>query len=261
MASASAFGQPAGYYPGRAEQRYGDDAQLAAWLAKNKDGIDEIQRRIADIKQGTRTPGCMGEDKYTCVATLAQKLAIADEYFVSDFNIFADVKFDVNGKPVTGSRIFFYGFVPNARSTGGVDPEFTAIHDRTHFDLTLGRDGRVTEVAANLPKDPIFAKTQEEYDATGAYETISAVTAKTCPSLSNAEVAKWIENTVKPASKFGPREVSTDPDLSVATHRAAKAIVFCGRTFEFHSVWGNSVDLADTTNPHGVFGGMTIIVR
>jgi hypothetical protein len=119
----------------------------------------------------------------------------------------------------------------------------------------------VTEVAANLPKDPIFAKTQEEYDATGAYETISALTAKTCPAVSSAEVAKWIENVVKPKSKFGPREVSTEPDLSIATHRASKPVVYCGRTFEFHSVWGNSVDLANTTNPHGVFGGMTIIVR
>jgi hypothetical protein len=261
VASASAFGQPAGYYPGRAEPRYGDDAQLAAWTAKNKEGIDEIQRRIADIKEGRRPPGCVGEDKYTYVATLAQKLAIADEYFLSDFNIFADIKNDVNGKPVNGSRIFFYGFVPNATSNGIAGRELTASNERTHFDLTLGRDGRVSEAAANLPNDPIFAKTQEEYDATGAYETISALAAKTCLALSKADVAKWIENTVKPNSKFGPREVSTDPDLSVATHRASKPIHFCGRTFEFHSIWGNSVDLAGTTNPHGVFGGMTIIVR
>jgi hypothetical protein len=261
MGSSSAFGQPAGYYPGRAEKRDGDSSQLAAWVAKNKEGIDEIQRRIGEIREGTRPPGCIREDKYTCVATLAQKLAIADEYFVSDFNIFADVKSDVNGKPVTGSRIFFYGFIPNRRSNSDIDAEFTAINDRTHFDLTLDRNGKVTEVAANLPNDPIFAKTQEEYDATGVYETISALTAKTCPALSNADVAKWIENTVKPNSKFGPREVSTDPDLSIATHRASKPIVFCGRTFEFHSIWGNSVDLAGTTNPHGVFGGMTIAVR
>jgi hypothetical protein len=259
--SGSAFGEPAGYYPGRAEQRFSDSAQFVAWLAKNKDGIDEIQRRIGEIRVGTRPPGCIGEDKYTCVATLAQKLAIADEYFVSDFNIFADAKYDVNGKPVTGSRIFFYGFVPSASADNAALREFNAIHQRTHFDLTLDRGGKVTELAANLPKDPIFARTQEEYDATGVYETISAVAAKTCPTLSRADVAKWVENTVKPNSKFGPREVSADPDLSVATHRASKPITFCGHTFAFHSVWGNSVDLADTTNPHGVFGGMTIVVR
>lgn len=257
---ASAYGQPAGYYPSRAQQRYGDNAQLTAWLAKNKDGIDEIQRRIAEIKQGTRPPGCIGEDKYTCAATLAQKIAVADE-FTSPFNIFAEAKYDVNGKPVTGSSIFLYGFVPNATTDNAALREFNALHQRTFFFLTLDQSGKVTEVKATLPKDPSFARTQEEYDATGVYETISALVAKTCPTLSRAEVAKWVENTVKPSSKFGPREVSTAPDLSVSTHRASKPITFCGRGFAFNSVWGNSVDLADTTNPHGVFGGMTITVR
>jgi len=74
QATYGAYGQPAGYYPGRAEPFGGVSADYAAWLAKNQSGIDEIQRRIVEIAEGSRAPGCIGEDKFTCVATLSQKI-------------------------------------------------------------------------------------------------------------------------------------------------------------------------------------------
>jgi hypothetical protein len=244
----SAYGEPAGYYAGRG----GDFAitpELTAWLAKNQAGIDEIQQRIIDIREGKRTPGCIGEDKYTCVATLAQKLVIADDYALKDFNLFAETKYDVNGRPLTGSKIMFDGYAPGAQGY--------LVHNQTTFLLTLARNGTVASVEANLPKDPTFARTQDEYDATGAYETVSAVTANTCPTLSRAAVAKWIENTIKPNSRFGPKEHWENQGWVSAIDRFSKKATLCGRTFQFHSIWG--------TRRVGFkredFGGMTIQIQ
>lgn len=235
QASYGAYGQPAGYYPGRAEPFGGGNAsEFTAWLAKNQASIDDIQRRISEIKDGKRTPGCIGEDKYTCVATLAQKFAVADEYASDDTNIFAVIKYDVNGKPVTGSKIMFDGYPPNAKAQHVVDH----IYDHTTFLLRLSPQGVVASVNANLPKDPTFAHTQEEYDATHAYETVSAVTANACPTLGRDEVAKWIENTIKPGSHDTPRQHWSEPERGHADERVSKRTAFCGRNFEFHSVWG-----------------------
>jgi hypothetical protein len=243
----SAYGQPAGYYPGRA-QADAISPELAAWLAKNKSGIDDVQDRVVQIREGRRPPGCIGEDKYTCVATLAQKLAITDSYVVKD-NLFAEVRYDVNGRPLIG-KITFEGYLPNAK--GG---DF--IYKRTAFLLTLGPQGTITTIEVSLPKDPIYARTQDEYDATAAYETVSALTAKTCPTLARADVARWIENTIKPKSKEGPRKRWSDLERGHATSITSPKTAFCGRTFQFESVQGS----VQRGFQHQSFGGMNITVE
>jgi hypothetical protein len=245
----SAYGQPAGYYAGRAQSE-AISPELAAWLAKNKSGIEDVQDRIVQIREGRRPAGCIGEDKYTCVATLAQKLAIADNYALKDVNLFADVRYDVNGRPATGGKIMLDGYLPNAKGS-----DF--IHNRTAFFLTLGRDGTVATIQAALPKDPINARTQDEYDATAAYETVSALTAKTCPTLARADVAKWIENTIKPNSKEQPRHHGSQPRHSRTTSISSPKTAFCGRTFQFESVGGSYQEGFQ----HQSFGGMVVVVE
>lgn len=246
--AASTYGQAAGYYPGR-----GDDFVIApdlkAWLAKNQAGIDEIQRRIVEISEGTRPPGCIGEDKYTCVATLAQKLAITDRYTSKDFNIFADVKYDVNGKPVTGSRITFDGFAPNASGD--------TAHRHTTFFLMLRPDGKVTKFEAHLPKAMSLVRTLDEYSATSLYEIVWAVSARTCPTLSREDVAKWFENTIKPGQVLISKEHWSEPERGHAEDLYSKKTTFCGRTFEVHSVFGSYQEGFQ----HVPFVGTSVIVE
>ena len=121
-------GQPAGYYPGLGTTSV-LKSELAAYLAKNQAGIAEVQNRITQIREGKRTGGCIGEDKYTCVATLAQKLAITDDVASKDFNLFADVRYDVNGRPVGGHRLMLNGYIPNYRDVG---------HRSASFNIVLG---------------------------------------------------------------------------------------------------------------------------
>ncbi len=160
-------------------------------------------------------------------------MVIADEYFLKETNVFAETKYDVNGRPVTGSTIIFDGYPPNAKG----DP----LRDHTSFTLKLGPQATVVSMEAILPKDPTNARTQEQYDATHVYETVAAVTANACPALGRDEVAKWIENSIKPNSRFLPPEHEDKSERS-AVHGfkqlVSKNTAFCNRVFEFHSESG-----------------------
>src|SRR5271155_3796644 len=185
-----AFGEPTGFYPGRGEDGH-LEAKYSAWLAKNQAGIADVQNRIVEIKSGARLPGCIGEDKYTCVATLSQRLTIADNW-ASQFSVFPEIKYDVNGKPINGSTVMLDAYRPSAK----------ALHDGgvTQLILDVSPSGSISRITAMLPeaRDPLLAHTQEDYDRTHVYEVVAALTAKTCPTLTRPEVARWIENVIKP---------------------------------------------------------------
>jgi hypothetical protein len=228
-------GQPAGYYPGQgttAELK----SELAAYLAKNQAGIADVQNRIVQIREGRRTPGCIGEDKYTCVATLAQKLAVTDDAASKEFNLFADLRYDVNGRPINGNRVALNGFIPNYRDIG---------HRSAYFSVVLGSNGAVSSVEAKLLKEVGMARTQEDYDATSVYEIVAAMSARECPNLSKSDIARWVENTVKPTAHEipkaqGKKAKQERDELSVeGVHHArsfeSARIPFCGRTFQFNT--------------------------
>jgi len=218
----------------------GPTPELTAWLSRNQRGIDEIQRRVIQIRSGERAPGCFGEDKFTCVATLAQKLAIADTYLRVNDNIFAEVKYDVNGKPVNGAKIVFAGYPANAGPPRD-RPEALAQYDHiyadrnaTHFVLNLGPQNTVASMLAKLPHLTLLARTQEDYDKTGVYEAVWAASVKTCPALRPDEVAKWVENAIKPNPHLMPRERLSD-DVT-AQELVSNEASFCGHKYKFHTI-------------------------
>jgi hypothetical protein len=238
------YGQPAGYYAGRADPELTSVPELNAWLARNQRGIDEIQRRISQIRNGERAPGCLGEDKFNCVATVAQKLAVADSYRRVAENIFAEVKYDVNGKPINGAKVKFGGSPANAAPRREAVAGFDAYNDysaaiearqnTTQFILNLGPRDTVVSILAKLPKLTPLARTQEDYDKTGIYEVVWAASVKTCPALRPDEVAKWIENTVKPTSRITAKERLNDE--VTAQDLVSNAASFCGHKYVFHTI-------------------------
>jgi hypothetical protein len=228
-------GQPAGYYPGLGTTS-ALKSELAAYLAKNQAGIADVQNRIVQIREGKRTPGCIGEDKYTCVATLAQKLAVTDDAGLKELNLFADVRYDVNGRPVNGNRVALDGFIPNYHDVG---------HRSAYFNVVLGPGSTVSSVEAKLLKEVGMARTQEDYDTTSVYEIVAAMSARECPNLSKSDVARWVENTVKPTAHElskaqGKKAKEEREEMSVEGYHHAHSfesarIVFCGRTFQFNT--------------------------
>jgi len=240
--------KPPGYYPGYADPGLTNIADYKAWAVQNEPRIDEIQGRIGAIREGRTAPGCIGEDRYTCVATLAQKFAIAD--YSGKQSLVAEPQYDVNGKPVTGSEFEFEGYVPGPDAAKHPD----AMSWPTKFVLKIGRNARVSAVNVGLPLDPTGARTQAEYDDTDAYEAVSALTVKDCPTLSREDVAKWIENTVKPKLKSSRGRVRR----GTAEIETMKKTAFCGRTFRFSSAW-----VSRTYNQHGpdISGAWVLVVE
>jgi hypothetical protein len=240
--------EPPGYYPG-IERSISVTPDLSAWLAKNQLRIDIVENRIVAIREGKTPPACIGEDQYACVATLAQQFAITDSY-ASNSSVVDETVYDVNGKPVNAAKFEFVGYVPKPKPGNGS----AGLSRPTKFTMTMGRNGSVSLLAAHLPSDPTFARTQDEYDATDAYETIAAVSAQKCPDLSRAEVAKWIENSVKPNSKSYRGQIPRGE----AEAEISKKTAFCGRTFRFDSVWASR-----TYNQYrrDVTGGMALLIE
>ena len=241
------YEEAAGYYPG-IEHSISVTLELSAWRQKNQLRIDIIQNRIVAIRAGKAVPACIGEDQYTCVASLEQQFAITDSYSGNN-SVVEETSYDVNGKPVNAGKFEFVGYVPKPKLDNGGVP----LTVPTKFAMSVSRDGSVSLLEAHLPSDPTFAHTQEEYDATDAYETVAAVSAKQCPTLGKAEVAKWIENTVKPNSKASHERIRR----GAAEAEISKKVVFCGRSFRFNSVWASQ-----TYNQYrrDVTGGMAILV-
>ncbi|HTV38759.1 MAG TPA: hypothetical protein VMF12_20190 [Xanthobacteraceae bacterium] len=245
----SAAHKPAGYYPGYADMGLVDPAGYKAWLAQNQPRIDDIQARIAAIREGRTTSGCIGEDRYTCVATLAQKFAIAD--YSHDRSIVADAKYDVNGKPLAQSKFEILGYVPRP-DIDKKNPDATMLP--THFALKMGSTGKVSGLEIEFFDDPTIAHTQQEYDATDAYDAVSAVTAKKCPNLSRVDVAKWIENTIKPRLK----SYRTRMRRGFADHKISKKVAFCGQSFQFSSEMETKT--YNQYGPQSTGGGMSLMV-
>jgi hypothetical protein len=240
-------GSPAGYYPGL-EEGIQNRADYQRWYQANVSAIDDILSKTQQIGTGQIQPDCLGHDLHTCVATLAQTLAVTD-YFAVD-RLYASDKTDVNGNALFEHEIFIKGFLPGVREPGmtsGVD-----------IDISLNDQRQVISVTANLPTDPFTAKTQEEYDQTGAYPVIAAMTRDACPNLDQAEVARFIENKVKSRAHLTGESTSFDSGITTANNNQASAIEFCGLSLTFNSVYGDSSDLAEVDNPHGAFGGMSI---
>jgi hypothetical protein len=234
----SAADKPPGYYPGYADTGLIKIADYETWLTKNQTRIDEIQVRISAIRERRIAPGCIGEDRYTCVATLAQKFAIAD--YSQDGSIVAEMQVDVNGKPVRRPKFEIIGFVlrPDAKAKNPA-----AIALPTRFVLKMTDSGMVSALEVDFTHDPMAARTQEQYDATDVYEAVSAVSAKNCPTLSRVDVARWIENTIKPTL----RSAQERERRGIAETKTSKKTAFCGRTFQFNSVWANQLNKGWTT--------------
>ncbi len=245
-------GSPAGYYPGfgMGVQDIKRDA-YRQWYETNRSAINDILAKIQQIKTGQMRSGCVGRDTHTCVATLAQTLAVTDDYLVDVDSLYTPDKVDVNGNVLFEHAIFITGFLPGVR-----DPGMTT---GVHLDIRLADNRTVKSVAAALPADPFMATTQDDYDKTGAEEVIAAMTRNACPNLGKAELARFIENRAKPKARFTGETTTYDPnDIMTANDKQTKNVKFCGLTLQFDSVYGNSTDLASLNNPHGAFGGMTI---
>ncbi len=245
------MGAAPGYYPGLVSDVAAfERTEWDQWFAAHRADIDDIFGKIKQIKSGQLRPGCLGRDRWTCVATLAQTTAVADN-FVLD-HLFDPPQVDVNGKLIRW-RVSFSGFIPGYHELYGIRGIV--------FELEFDERMLVKSLRAGLPRDPLFAQTQEEYDKTGAYEVIAAMVLTACPHISHGDVARFIENQVKPAIRTETSKRECSPAGGCISGEAARArgVSYCGETMRFSSIYGRDTNMITGQNRHGSFGGASIV--
>lgn len=269
--------EPPGLYPGRTvgldmkvcvsadnclPSSSADRQEYQRYLALAKPVADDIQTRISAIRDGKLAGGCIGVDARTCIASLAQSLAIVtdpkmgllsiDARGDSDDPLLSREKIDVNGKAHSRHDARFQAFIPfmDAKSV-------LPISDALSISLTLDDGRMVRSMSVVLRGDPLSAITAADYDQTGIYEVLSAVSMPACPRLQRIDVYKAIENGVKKTLVPTHTVDASMDDLSEMYGHEGK-YAYCGRTLTFHTEGGNAVSAVTINNPHGATGSSSV---
>ncbi len=244
----SPWGATPGYYPGQANGiRASQRAEWLAWMRAHGDDIDAIGAKINAIKAGAPAPGCFGRALFDCVASLAQTLVITDWYQTSQ--TFYRPATDVNGKPIGLKRIDFTAYAPGVK---------TASEELDKHNLRLDFSDRslVNQLAFEVD---FSGRTQEEYDRTGVYELFSAVAKDHCPALTRNELARFIENKLKPAMRFVKEPHAAG--ISNSKRFDSPFTPFCGRELLLSANLAHSTKYKSQGNATGQFGGTVLVIR
>jgi hypothetical protein len=244
-----------GYFPGvlvgvAAQER----PEFDRFMSENKPAFQDIWNRERRIRSGAEPGGCIGEEVYTCVATLGQTLMVSD--FWRDATLVRTPSVDVNGKPLPPPLVILSAYLPAAEP-----PEPGTKRPMIQIGIQPDAERRVRNVSVLLPIDPMLQSTAEEYARTGLYEVLAAVSRPSCPSLQPLEVYRFFENEVKPqARSIGERKDKTLTDTTITRSSVANA-TYCGRKLYFQSESGVSTRLAKFPKHYGAFADGLIVVQ
>jgi len=191
----SAAGNPSGFYPGRLVDP--PQWEYEAVIRDTKPAILDIETRISGIRQGQMKAGCIGEDVFTCVATLAQSLAVTTDHVYRTTGAEEDIlsqkdKITVTGEVIFPKEIGFYAYVPGLKYYNPVSST-----EAVYFQVQIADDRKIQQIWIILPRSPSRAQTKKEYDETGIYEIVSPVLSTTCPKFEREEFYRFFETSVK----------------------------------------------------------------
>lgn len=237
-----------GFYPGQSSVIFKYNARdYSAWLEQNGENIRRVQQRIEEIKSDPSNSGCIGRDLTTCLATLSQTLAVANDGMGED-DIFSKPKLDVNGKEIGRGGKSVLAFLPENKSDGSVSDK----HIR--FDIDLDSSRKIKSISVDLMRKVYFAETQDEYDATGAFQVFKALTANECPDQSAVDVARFIENKIKPTIKHGAKKTTIDwSHASEDSKATSRTVDYCGISVALTLLHGHDTDSISAENTHGAY--------
>lgn len=244
---------PPDYYPGQQFRVY-DKPAWERWQADNRAAMLSIGAQTLQIRAGKSPGGCIGYDRLHCVATLAQTLALTDDL---NSDLYAPETVDVNGRSppqrMISSLVAYVPTIFRPPAFPGDKPRATPMH----LVLTLDEKRLVSQVQVSLLRNPFLTVTQKDYDATGTIEPIAALTMAGCPGQSRNDIARFIENSVKPQVR-----VTDDGQRRGHAYIAETGdIPFCGRELSFVEVEGRGDLNRSRDNPAGLYGGTMLRIR
>lgn len=260
----SAAQEPPGFYPGRRNGIVAN-GDYNFYLSRAQSKTVVVENRMAAIKSGQLEPGCIGKDVFTCMATMAQVMAVATDYQTGTDNIRANLdsddpliardKIDVNGKTLSQGELSFSAFVT------GLSKSRTLIRDDAlNISVGLSSNKKIRRMIVFLRGDPLLAKTESEYDRTGIYEILSAVSMPKCTNINRLDVYKMIENHVKRHLKRTHDFEASMSDVSETGGEEGTA-KFCGRKLWFYSFGGHAVSAVSLDNDTGIVGGSSLTIE
>lgn len=219
-------GLPPNYYPGIAN---GVPAfmheQWRQWAHARKPAILALWARIKAAQASGQVPGCIGQTVEDCIVTLAQDLALADDY--TRPSLLDPAQIDVNGKLIIPKFIGVFAFRPGA--PGQSQPKtISYLQERHLLFLRFSDANKINEIdMADGSNTLLRARTETDYEHTFVYEILRPLTRAQCPQLAKLELDRFIENRLKPpvrnAAVIG---ASTNSRINVMS---SSLLPFCGR--------------------------------
>ena len=254
----SASGMPAGFYPGQKTRVVAyDRPKYDAYLSSAHPRIVTVASLQGAITRGEAKPGCIGEDVLTCMATLAQTLAVTTSSVGftiitnADDPLLQQEKIAVDGKRIFEKTLRFSAYVPGQYE--GVLPTGLSI------SVSLDSNQRIHAMIVLLPHNPMGAHTEQEYDTTGLFELLSAVGTRPC-TVSKLDLYRTFEAQLKPSLKPG-HSIEVDMSSASESYWQSGKLNVCGRKIDFSSSSGVSTTAISPTNMSGYTGGAVLQIE
>ncbi len=194
-----------------------------------------------------KNQGCIGGAPAECRASLSLSIDFKQPASEDDSQ-----KVDVNGNPVEASRLIHWaGWIRKLDD-----------NDSTMVDVTLDQANRVKSLSISLPKNPLWANTEEEYDNTQVYAVTATVLNDKCPDREKIKFYRFIQNSLKPTASDKKTGVNIDWDhASEASVTQTRKLPFCGRMIGLTSDIGHDTDAITRYNRNGNYSLYQVIIE
>ncbi|MBV9858758.1 MAG: hypothetical protein JO038_01430 [Alphaproteobacteria bacterium] len=178
--------------------------------------------------------GCVGTALGACIVSLGAALSFDPNLLASQ--VARRNETDVNGRPISRT-ISLYAKVP-----GHLDGSEILLHL-----AAPAPNDTIARVAASLPADPIFARSEEEYDRTLLFPLMKALLGNRCLELDRIALYRFFENSVKPRIVSEKKLAKQGLFKRSQEFAHADKLAYCGASFSYTRTAQWNGDLNDDT--------------
>lgn len=206
------------------------------WTKEDYEASAAVASRAQQLVAAPQERGCLGKDAVTCVATIALSTRISSTppYPGITTGVLRFPKAperDIYGKIVSRSVSFLILITPAGAKP---DAEMSAL-----TGLSMDDGEHVDSIAFSLPRSPMLAKTQPDWDATAIFELATAAMGAKCIGLDRPAFYRLVDKAQKIAgSSTSFNDSLSDPGVS---RGGVGSVPICGVVMRVGYVSGVSI--------------------
>lgn len=206
------------------------------WTKEDYEAAAAVAARAQRLMTAPLERGCLGKDAVTCVATIGLSTRISSDKTAAG-NTAGVLRFpsaperDIYGKIIPGKVSFLTLITPAGAKP---DAEMSAL---TFLSMDDGE--HVDSIAFDLPRTPISAETQADWDATAIFELATAAMGGKCIGSDRLAFYRLVDKAQKSAgntTKFN--DSLSDPGVSKG---GVGSVAICGVVMRVGYVSGVSM--------------------